>query len=181
MRVPIQGEGSCEVPHVFLEGLHVITGPKRRNRECVSQIVETVMFNPSSGQNLLENFPYCRLRQMATIRMSKDQTRESPIIPDILRLDTLLILGLFVFLENLHDERCRSDGAGLVIFQRPKLESTAFLARLEKLLFYMDHADFKVHAVPGQPQQFTGTHPGKQRGFEQCFMLMTFQVLHQFR
>ena len=129
--VPIQRKGCGEVPHVLLEGFHIVTGAERRDRECVSQIVETVMFDPRAGQNLLENFPNCRLGQVAPVRMGKDQIRESAVVPDIPRVHSLPLLELFVFLENLHDERCRSDGAGLVIFQRPKLESTAFLARLE--------------------------------------------------
>ena len=129
----------------------------------VSQIVKTVMFDPCTGQNLLENFPNCRLGQVAAVSMGKDQIGESAIVPDIPRVRSLPLLELFAFLENLHDERCRSNGAGLIIFQRPKLESTAFFARLEKLLFYMDHTHFKIHAVPGQPQQFAGTHPGKTR------------------
>ena len=35
MSVPIQRESGGEVPHVLLEGFHIVTGPKRRNRECV--------------------------------------------------------------------------------------------------------------------------------------------------
>ena len=35
MGVPIQREGGGEVPHVLLEGFHIVTGAERRNRECV--------------------------------------------------------------------------------------------------------------------------------------------------
>ena len=139
------------------------------------------MLDPGPGQNLLENFPNCRLGQVTAVRMGKDQITESAVVPDIPRVHLLSLLEFLMFLENLHDERGRCNGAGFVVFQRPKLESAAFFARLEKLLFYMDHADFKIHAVPGQPQQFAGAHPGKQGGFEQRLMLVTFQVFHQFR
>ena len=52
----IQCECRGEMPHILLHRFHVITGPQRRNRIRMSQIMETVMLQTCLLQNVLKEF-----------------------------------------------------------------------------------------------------------------------------
>ena len=161
MSISVQRKRRGIMPGILLYCFYIISRPESVHDICMSQIMESVFFKSCIRQLFLQYTANRPLLKVASVRFCKHQIGKTFVIPCRSDCQTMSCLSLFMLLQQFHHKRSRRQCSSFSVLRSPKGITCSFFTRLAKLLRYADDPVFEIDTVPGQSDQFAGTHSGK--------------------